>query len=52
MSLLVIPPTVTHLGPQLSRVPDEILLLIFKILATSMLPPTSRFHTVITLQTS
>ncbi|KAF3038357.1 hypothetical protein E8E12_008067 [Didymella heteroderae] len=47
MPLLVIPAAVTHLGSQLSRLPDELLLQIFKILATSMFPPTSRFHTVI-----
>ncbi|KAF3044185.1 hypothetical protein E8E11_005043 [Didymella keratinophila] len=47
MPLLVIPATVTHLGPQLSRLPDEILLQVFKILATSLFPPKSRFHMVI-----
>ncbi|KAJ4337161.1 hypothetical protein N0V87_004832 [Didymella glomerata] len=47
MPLLIIPATVTQLGPQLSRLPDELLLQIFTILATSMFPPRSRFHTVI-----
>ena len=37
----------THLGPQLSRLPDELVLQIFEILAISMFPPRSRFHTVI-----
>ena len=47
MPFRVVPQTVTHLGPQLSRLPDELLLQIFKILATSMFPPTSRFHKII-----
>ncbi|KAJ4374523.1 hypothetical protein N0V86_007392 [Didymella sp. IMI 355093] len=47
MPMTVIPTAVTHLGPRLSRLPDELLLRIFKILATSMFPSTSRFHAVI-----
>lgn len=50
MPLIVIPATVTDLGPQLSRLPDELLLQIFRFLATSMFPPTSRFHTAINTQ--
>lgn len=47
MPLLVIPAAITYLGPQLSRLPDELLLQIFKILAASMFPAVSRFHTAI-----
>jgi hypothetical protein len=47
MPITVIPTAVTELGPQLSRLPDELLVQIFKVLATSMFPSTSRFHTVI-----
>ncbi|KAF2628137.1 hypothetical protein BU25DRAFT_490774 [Macroventuria anomochaeta] len=39
--------SVSTLGPQLSRLPDELLLQIFKIVATTMFPETSRFNTVI-----
>jgi hypothetical protein len=45
--MTVIPTAVTELGPRLSQLPDELLLQIFKLLATSMFPSTSRFHTVI-----
>lgn len=49
--LIVIPATVTTLGPQLSRLPDELLHQIFEILATTMFPPTSGFNSVINPQT-
>ena len=47
MPLIAIPSTVSTLGPQLSRLPDELLHQIFKILATTMFPSTSRFNAVI-----
>jgi hypothetical protein len=45
--VLVIPSSVSPLGPQLSRLPDELLLKIFEVVATSMFPANSRFNTVI-----
>ncbi|KAJ4314069.1 hypothetical protein N0V94_006635 [Neodidymelliopsis sp. IMI 364377] len=42
--LLIVPMFVPPFGPQLSRLPDELLAEIFKIIVTTMFPSTSRFH--------
>ncbi|KAF9691053.1 hypothetical protein EKO04_011071 [Ascochyta lentis] len=47
MPQLVIPAAVSPFGPQLSRLPDELILQIFKQVAVSMFPVNSRFKTVI-----
>ncbi|KAJ4359197.1 hypothetical protein N0V95_002363 [Ascochyta clinopodiicola] len=51
MPQLVIPATVSPFGPLISRLPDELILQIFKQVAVSMFPPKSRFNTVITPKT-
>lgn len=48
MPQIVIPAVVSPLGPQLTRLPDELILEIFRQLVTSLFPPKSRFNTVIT----
>jgi hypothetical protein len=45
--LLIVPMFVPAFGPQLSRLPDELLAEIFMIIVTTMFPSTSRFHTSI-----
>ena len=45
--IVIMPTTVLGLGPQLSRLPDELLLQIFKIVASTMFPASSRFNDVI-----
>ncbi|KZM23602.1 uncharacterized protein EKO05_0003408 [Ascochyta rabiei] len=48
MPQLVISAAVSPFGPQISRLPDELIFQIFKQVAVSMFPPKSRFNTVIT----
>lgn len=45
--LLVIPAAVAPFGPQFSRLPDELIAQIFKLVATSMFPASSRFNEII-----
>ncbi|KAF1360789.1 hypothetical protein EJ07DRAFT_154713 [Lizonia empirigonia] len=50
MPQIVIPAVVSPLGPRLTRLPDELILEIFRQLVTSLFPPKSRFNTVITVK--
>ena len=45
---IIVPTFVPLFGPQFSRLPDELILEIFKQIATTMFPPGSRFNEIIT----
>ncbi|KAL1592963.1 hypothetical protein SLS59_009607 [Nothophoma quercina] len=44
---IIVPTFVSLFGPQFSRLPDELILEIFKQIATTMFPPGSRFNEII-----